>query len=372
MTERRLMKNSLGSDAIRRISVALLAVMNDFPAPQFIEEAEAGITRLELKQRVSFLIVVLARYLPADFTVTAAMLLQINDHWDFGEQTDSLSGFAAWPLIDYVAEYGMEHPQQSLAVLKQLTPLFSAEFAIRPFITQHFALTYAALIKWSADPDEHVRRLASEGIRPRLPWGKQLVQFRDDPEPIIELIARLKDDPSVYVRRSIANNLNDIAKDHPERVIRLCKDWSVNATDNCKWIVRHGCRGLLKQGEPAVFALLGFTEKPQFQVEKFELVKSRIKLGESLGFLLGLSTGSVIDQYWMIDYKIHHVKANKTRTSKVFKLRTIKMKTNAYIEIEKKHPFRLITTRKYYSGMHSIEVLINGKSMGAIDFDLAL
>jgi len=372
MSERRLMKEGLNRDAIKRISTVLQTIENDFATHEFIEEAVVGITRLELKQRVSFIITVLAKYLPTDFTVTAEILLKVKDYWDWGDPDDPLSSFAAWPLIDYVAVYGLEDPKRSLAVLKQLTPLFTAEFAIRPFIKQHFSLTYTTLVEWSEDQDEHVRRLVSEGIRPRLPWGKQLTQFRDDPEPIIVLLERLKDDPSRYVRRSVANNLNDISKDHSERVIQLCQAWSVDASDNRQWIIRHGCRSLIKLGESAVFSILGFTENPQFSLENFSIVKNQIKLGESLGFLLTIKSESAVGQHLMVDYKIHHVKANQTCSSKVFKLSTIRLETNDKINIKKNHPFKQISTRKYYSGRHSIELIINGKTIDSLDFTLSV
>ena len=177
MSEQRLMKDGLGDDAIARISHVLTILIADFPVQRFTDDALVGLDDLELKQRVDHIIHVLADYLPNDFEATADILLQVKQHWDWGDEDDALSGFAAWPLIDYVAVYGLEHPKQSLKVLKTLTPLFSAEFAIRAFIEQYFELTYQHLLSWCGDSDEHVRRLASEGIRPRLPWGNRLTQL---------------------------------------------------------------------------------------------------------------------------------------------------------------------------------------------------
>ena len=164
--------------------------------------------------------------------------------------------------------------------------------------------------------------------------------------------------------------MNDIAKDHPELVIQLCQRWIVNAGKGRAWIIRHACRTLIKQGEPAVLKLLGFTEVPQITIEKFCVRTKKVKLNESLNFSFDLRSSSVSEQYLMIDYKIHYVKKNQTRTSKVFKLKTVKLAANNTIEINKSHPFKQIMTRKYYSGMHKLELILNGKCVGEIDFNL--
>ncbi|RLA00641.1 MAG: DNA alkylation repair protein, partial [Gammaproteobacteria bacterium] len=178
------------------------------------------------------------------------------------------------------------------------------------------------------------------------------------------------DDPSRYVQRSIANNLNDISKDHPQLIIELCQRWLIDETDNRKWIIRHGCRSLIKLGNPAVFSLLGFTDEVKISIEQFKVEKSQINVGESLGFSFEIKSTSDAEQLLMIDYKIHHVKGSQKRTNKVFKLKTIKLEANKMIEINKKHSFKVINTRKYYSGLHTIELIVNGKSIGDMDFNL--
>jgi 3-methyladenine DNA glycosylase AlkC len=372
MNKPRLMKDRLGNDAVITISHALSTVIEDFAFEQFIVDANNGLESLELKQRVDHVIAILAKYLPTGFDETAVILLSLKRCWNTASNEEGWQSFAVWPLIDYVAVYGLEKPELALKVLKALTPLFTAEFAIRPFIEQHFELTYQHLESWCNDPDEHVRRLVSEGTRPRLPWAKQLKQFRDNPQPIVNLLERLKDDSSRYVQRSVANNLNDISKDHPELVIELCQGWSNDAAENRKWIIKHGCRNLIKLGEPVVFSLLGFTDTPKISVEDFRLEKKQIILGESQEFSFVIKSLSNVEQVLMLDYKIHFVKSNQTRTKKVFKLKTIKLKANKAIHIEKKHLFQLVTIRKYYPGYHSIELIINGNSYGVIDFNLLI
>ncbi|NOQ93255.1 MAG: DNA alkylation repair protein, partial [Methylophaga sp.] len=319
MSEQKLMKSGLSTGAVSRICTVLANIIDDFPQQQFRDEALQEIDDLELKQRVDHLIAVLAHYLPEDFQQTAEILLQVKLHWDWGDESDALSGFAAWPLIDYVAVHGLEQPEVSLNVLKELTPLFSAEFAIRPFIEQHFDFTYKVLLQWSRDADEHVRRLACEGIRPRLPWGKRLVAFCEQPNAIFPILEQLKDDPSLYVRKSVANNLNDIAKDNPEKVITLCQQWLKGASPDRQWIIHHALRSLVKQGREEVFPLLGYSEEVQLTINSFDLKSKTIHLGESLEIDVLLSSSLNQIQKLVVDYKIHHVKANGSTSSKVFK-----------------------------------------------------
>lgn len=372
MSEQKLMKDMLGEQAISQISQVLAICLIDFPQQQFIKQALAGLNELELKQRVDHLVVVLADYLPEDFADAADVLISVKHHWPKQSSTDSWGSFTAWPLVDYVSAYGLHQPKIALNVLKILTPLFSAEFAIRPFITQHFEITYQHLLNWTSDSDEHVRRLASEGSRPRLPWGKRLTQFCDNPAPIFPILEQLKDDASLYVRRSIANNLNDIAKDHPGIVLRLCESWSVDASAERQWLIRHALRSLVKSGYSAAFVLLGYSSDPQITIPIFKVMETSVMLGNNLKIETLLKSESVEIQKLVIDYRIHHVKANGTRTSKVFKWKNITLHGQQTIALNKRHPFKIITTRKYYAGSHVIELLINGVSYASAEFELRL
>jgi len=370
MKEKRLMKDGLDKQAVNRIAGSLVQVLPDFPVDSFIKQALDGLDQLELKARVNHLIEVLSRFLPADFTITATILKDIKSVWDYGNEDDPLRGFAAWPLIDYVGVHGLEHPLESLDVLKTLTSFFSAEFAIRPFIVQHFEITYQHLTDWCTDSDPAVRRLASEGSRPRLPWGKRLPQFIADPDPVIGLLARLVDDESETVRRSVANSLNDISKDNPEVVIKKCREWLIKPDTNRQWVVRHATRSLVKQGNPAVFPLLGYTEKPELRVSRIEIKSPRVQLGQALEFTASLHSTATEKQSVVIDYAIHHLKANGKLSPKVFKLKKLQIKPGETISISRRHVIRTITTRKYYAGEHAVEILVNGRGKGTRKFVL--
>ena len=372
MAKHRLMKDGLSAAAVTRIAESLARTLPEFPKKRFIKEAQSDLQSLELKERVRHIIGVLHRSLPTDFGETAGILLRLKTNWIPGDPDDNLRGFAAWPVIDYVGEYGLGHPKKALEVLKELTALFSAEFAIRPFIIEHFELTFQTLELWCADPDEHVRRLVSEGSRPRLPWGQQLPQFIADPAPVFNLLEKLKDDPSEYVRRSIANNLNDLSKDHPDAVIACCRRWKENAPPNRKWIIRHATRTLVKSGHPDVFSLLGYTERPKLKFRSLEIFPKKIRIGESIEFKFNLQSTHSKPQTVVIDYAVHHMKANGSTSLKVFKFRILKLAPGETAELTKRHAIKPITTRKYYPGVHALEILINGKTFGKAAFTLSV
>jgi 3-methyladenine DNA glycosylase AlkC len=370
MNESKLMKDGLGEAAIQRIANSLLSCEKTFPSNSFIRDANKGLLTLELKERVHHVIAALHRALPQPFKKTAKLFQQLPKHWDKGDPNDALRGFAAWPIIDYMAVYGLEHPNESLKTLEILTSLFSAEFAIRPFIQQHFEYTHKVLLEWSTHKDEHVRRLASEGARPRLPWGMQLPQFIKDPAPLIPILETLKDDTSLYVRRSVANNLNDISKDNPALTLELCTAWSILANNEIDWVIKHACRSLIKQGHPAVFALLGYSKNPKLSTTGISLSEKQIKIGKKINFTVELKNPQKSPQNVVVDYAIHFTKANKKLAPKVFKLRSLSIEPGASITLSKNHDFKKISTRKYYPGEHIISIHINGVEIERCAFEL--
>ncbi|MDO6763312.1 DNA alkylation repair protein [Agarivorans sp. 1_MG-2023] len=367
--EQMLMKNGLAEPALQRISKGITAVYPQFDRERFLSLALDGLEALELKQRVTQIIEVLLQTLPADFSETAKILSELPKHWDRGDPDDSLRGFAVWPVTDYVAVAGINDPQRALPVLALLTPLFSAEFAIRPFIEKYPELTWSRLHDWCEDEDEHIRRLASEGCRPRLPWGAQLKGLIGDPTPILALLDKLKADDSLYVRRSVANNLNDISKDHPEQVLALCQRWQSKASEEVEWVIKHATRSLVKQGHPLSFPLLGYTAKPQIELEEFALLKPQVKMGDSLTFALAIRAKQA-KQKFVLDFAVHFVKANGKTAAKVFKLKNLSLNKDEMFAIEKQHSFKAISTRKYYPGEHFVALHINGQEIARLGFEL--
>lgn len=364
-----LMKDGLGVQAIKRIAKSVALVVPGFNAIAFQKDAERGLNELELKARVHHLIAVLHRHYDLPFKKLSKHLQDLPDVWDRGSAADSKAGFAAWPLIDYVAVHGLQHPNEALKTLEKLTPLFSAEFALRPFIQQHTDFTYETLLKWCEHPSEHVRRLASEGSRPRLPWGMRLPQYIKNPDPLFAILEKLKADESLYVRRSVANNLNDISKDNPEWMINLCESWLADSHEHTNWIVKHALRSLVKSGDVRVFPLLGYAAKPAVVVSEIQLDKKKITVGNSIGFSC-VVTGGKKAQNLVVDYIVYFMKSSGKLAPKVFKLKNIVLAAHETIAITKSHSFKPITTRRYYAGEHQIAIQINGKEVARADFFL--
>lgn len=364
-----LMKDGLGVHAVKRIGDSLALVVPGFNAKAFQKDAERGLDKLELKARVHHLIAVLHHHYDLPFKKLSKHLQDLPAVWDRGSAADNKAGFAAWPLIDYVAAHGLKHPEEALQTLEKLTPMFSAEFAIRPFIQQHTDLTYGKLLEWCDHPSEHVRRLASEGSRPRLPWGMRLPQFINNPEPLIGILGKLKTDESLYVRRSVANNLNDISKDNPDWMINLCESWLASGHEHTNWIVKHALRSLVKAGDIRVFPLLGYAAKPDVVLSEIELNKKKITVGESIKFSFTIVGGKKA-QNLVVDYVVYFMKSNGKLSPKVFKLKNLMLASNETIAIAKTHSFKPITTRRYYAGVHQLAIQINGKEVARSDFYL--
>ena len=362
------MKNGLSIRAVERIAASMAQVVPQFDAKKFQKNVMVGLEELELKARVHHIIqhVHEAHNLP--FKKFCRCLQSVPDVWDRGDASDSKAAFAAWPIIDYIAVHGLAYPKESLQTLEKLTSLFTAEFAVRPFIQQHTEISYQQLLRWCESTNEHVRRLASEGSRPRLPWGMQLPQFIADPQPLAAILQLLKADESLYVRRSVANNLNDISKDNTDWMIDLCRDWAKDNNPDTDWIIKHALRSLVKAGDARVFPLLGYTHKPKVTIENFAIDNPCVSLGKELSFSFDI-VGAKKSQDIVVDYVIYFMKANGNLAPKVFKLKNIHLAQQP-VNIQKSHSFKPISTRVYYPGLHQIAVQVNGVEMARLDFSL--
>lgn len=360
-----------------------------FDAKGFIECASHDLESLELKARSNQICQALHTFLPHDFIISAEIIASSlatpsTDETIFHDfQQMNLAGWVLSPICDYIAHKGLAdgamHFERALDLLHACTQRFTAEFAVRPFLQTEPEKALNIMQTWVTDPNQHVRRLVSEGTRPFLPWGIRLHQFANDPSPVIALLEKLKNDPSEYVRRSVANNLNDIAKVHPNTVANIAKRWlgqSENCSDktqqkNTFRMVKHACRTLIKNGHPQVLALFGY---PPAQLGECHLTieNDQVKQGRELSFTLQVvaSKGVNEQQSLLIDYVIHHQKANGTLSPKVFKWKTAILNVEQKIVVKKSHSFKEVTTRKYYSGEHKLEVLINGTVLASKRFEL--
>ena len=272
---------------------------------------------------------------------------------------------------DFVEVYGQDerHLELSIAALERYTPFSSSEFAVRPFIIKQEKRMMQQMAIWATHENEHVRRLASEGCRPALPWGQALPNFKKDPSPLINILEQLKVDPSLYVRKSVANNLNDISKTHPELVAKIARDW-YGKHEHTDWIVKHGCRTLLKKGNREVLAIFGYHDASAVDIRDFALGTASIACGESLTFsfsVLAKETTKI-----RLEYAIDYVKASGKRNRKIFQISEILLKANQEKDYIKNHSFAALSTRKHFPGTHSITLIVNGTGRDTLDFELTV
>jgi len=265
---------------------------------------------------------------------------------------------------EYAELYGMEHYDISMGALEYFTRYSSSEFAIRPFIIKYPKETMQHMQVWANHDNEHVRRLASEGCRPRLPWAMQLPAFVQEPSPVLEILETLKHDESLYVRRSVANNLNDIAKDHPKTVVDVAKSW-LGFDANTDWLVRHACRTLLKQAHPETLALFGFTPAKHIQIQDFK-VSPQVIWGGKVSFSATLNSNKPLGEV-RLEFAIDFMKANRKTSRKVFKISESSIKETSK-KVEKSFSFKPISTRKYYAGEHQLSLIINGQECARQSF----
>lgn len=357
-----LLKDMYNYESLRELAVDIQSVYQPFRVDEFLELVmDDEWNDLELKARVRKISLNLGRYLPADYKEALAVLDQVA--------ADCSSGFFGIVFPDFVEVYGQdeEHWDLSIEALARYTPYSSSEFAVRPFIIHHEERMMAQMYTWSKDENEHLRRLASEGCRPQLPWGQVLVSFKKDPTPILPILEQLKTDPSPYVRKSVANNLNDISKTHPELVAKLAKDW-YGKNEYTNWIVKHGCRTLLKKGNRDVLAIFGYHNTDSIDVNGFELDPASIPVGGALHFSFDILAKE--ETKVRLEYAIDYVKASGKRSRKIFQISELSLDKDEKKSYCKKHSFADLTTRKHYPGTHTITLIVNGSERCTGDFEL--
>ena len=364
------LKNQFGADVPRTIAAMVRAVYPAFKAEAFVRSALDGYEALELMQRGQKIAQALHQYLPADYARATAILLDSLDQAHDRDMGQSLGSFLYLPHTQFVATYGLGHFEVSMRALHALTQRFTAEFSIRPFLAQHQEATLRQLRLWATDPSAHVRRLVSEGTRPRLPWAPHLRSFQKDPTPVLALLELLKDDPELYVRRSVANNLNDIGKDHPELLADTARRWLQHASAERKWIVSHALRSAVKRGEAGALQVLGFGEAATVLIRKARITPQRAVSGSAVGISFDVHNPHSTPQRVLVDCRVHYVKANGQSSAKVFKLKTLDLAGGETAPLRKHLSLAEMTTRKHYPGVHRVDVLLNGRPLPLGSFEV--
>ncbi|MDB6173428.1 MAG: alkylation repair enzyme [Chthoniobacteraceae bacterium] len=361
MSEAPALKELFNAARFQHIAHELAALHPGFDAARFLELSLAEMEELSLMQRLRRMTESLHATLPADYRKTVAILRQLAPRIN--------RGFVTLVLPDYTALYGLDDFQASMDALKFFTPFGSSEFAIREFLRRDLSRTLAVMETWSRDPDEAVRRLASEGSRPRLPWSFRIEALVADPTPVVVILENLKADPSLYVRKSVANHLNDITKDHPDWVLDRLEKWPLN-NPHTAWIVKHALRTLIKKGNQRALAIIGAGEEPEVLIHGFKVKPREIRLGDRITLSFCLESTSQKPQRLVVDYVVHYVKKSGITSGKVFKLKEFTLGAGESLSIARSQSIRDFTTRLHHPGRHEVDVVINGKSVARDFFQL--
>jgi 3-methyladenine DNA glycosylase AlkC len=352
------LKVQFGPAVVRRMAAELSAVHRGFDRKGFERSALAGFDDMELMDRGRHLGRVLHRFLPAEFASAVDVLLAT-----LPASRNDAGGMASFFYLghtEFVKSFGLPWFEDSMRALHALTQHFTGEFAVRPFLEHHPAATLARLRDWTEDESEHVRRLVSEGSRPRLPWAPRLRAFQKDPAPVLELLARLRDDPSLYVRRSVANNLNDIGKDHPAVLVDTARRWMVDASDDRQWIIQHALRSAVKRGDAGALSVLGFGERARLDVAAASFMPPRPVIGTKVVVEVELVNPTRRQQQAVVDLAVHFRKANGSTNAKIFKLSAVALAAGEAVTLRKTISLADLSTRRHYTGEHPVEVQING------------
>lgn len=364
------LKHFFSPKLVRELAEEFRAAHASFDDAGFVRLATRGLASRELAARAEHIAEALRVHLPAHFPAAAKVLHRALKAGDAAPRTSNMHGFRFMPHAVFVARFGLDHFEVAMALQYEITQRFTAEFSVREFLVAHPERTLAELRRWAKDPSEHVRRLVSEGTRPRLPWARRLPAFQRDPAPVLALLELLKDDPARYVQRSVANNLNDIGKDHPAVLLELAARWmkekpKARGADRA-YIVTHALRSLVKAGNPRALAILGYGEAPAVKVSRARFEAREVPMGGKQRFTFEVSLlgkparAGARETALLVDYVVHYVKAHGGTAPKVFKGTKVRLAPGEGTMCRGLVRLTPMTTRKIYPGVHRVEALVNG------------
>lgn len=357
-------KNMINASVVKKMGAVFKAVDPAFNTKQF-QKLIPKLQELELKARVLLLTKGLKDQLPEDYIQAKKILEKVLSKHE-------LTGFQLWPISEYISQFGTDHLDESMELMYQLTQQFTSEFAVRPFLNKQPEKILKKFESWLKDENVHIRRWISEGTRPLLPWGAKIQSFIKKPATL-HLLDELKFDKELYVRKSVANHLNDISKHHPELVVKTLREWikktPTEHEEKILWIKRHGLRTLIKKGHKGALELMGVSDKVQAEITILKLNKKDFVPDDYLEFEFILHSRSKKKQKMIVDYSIGFIKANGSLSFKVFKLKTIDLAAGEKLVIKKRHPLKKITTRTFYPGKHELNVQVNGKVLKKVSWN---
>lgn len=364
-----LLKEIYNEPFFAEFTIAIKKVVPEFNKKTFLANVRnPQWDQMELKQRMHHIAFSLNGVLQGNYKQKLRQVLIIMKA--LPQKVGGQYGSLAYMLIpDFVEQYGLMYPDLSLKAMEQITLFTSCEFAIRPFLLKYPEKVMSLMLKWSTHKDERLRRFSSEGCRPRLPWAMAIPSLKKEPSPILPVLKNLCNDPSAFVRKSVANNLNDISKDHPNLVINIATEWK-NKSDASNWIIKHGCRSLLKKGNPDVLELFDTAVGTKCSLKKFQLSKSKLCIGETLPFSFELTLNEKKPSKLRVEYFVHFKKLNGLQRKKIFKITETVFYPGIPVAFNRKHSFKDLSTRKHYAGEHMLSIVINGKEHGVVQVQL--
>lgn len=372
------LKHLLNDTVPPRIAAMVRRAWRPFDTAAFLREVEPGYESLELMARGQRIAQALQSHLPQDVPRALGVLVDSMDPpmgIDAAGEPDAgdrpYSAFLYLPHSMYIGAQGLAHFEAAMAAQHALTQCFTAEFCIRPYLLHHQGATLARLRDWALDDNAHVRRLVSEGTRPRLPWAPRLPAFQNNPQLALPLLDALKDDPSSYVRRSVANHLGDIAKDHPDLAVGTARTWLQGAPLPRETLVRHGLRFLIKRGDAGALDALGVGHAVALDVRSARVLPARARIGDKVRIEADLHNPTPQAQRVLADLKVHYVKAHGGAAPKVFKLQTLDIPPGATVAVGKTLSLQQMTTRTHYPGAHQVELVLNGRPQPLGQFQLS-
>ncbi|MFF7145584.1 DNA alkylation repair protein [Streptomyces nodosus] len=324
---------------------------------------------LNLRARSDLVEAALLNDLPDDYYAVAAIFRRAL-------ASPGFSGWSIWPVTEAVAALALSSDvpaafDDGLSLLAELTPRLTSEFAIRRFLMADLDRALESVMTWTAHPDAAVRRLASEGTRPFLPWAIRVRSILDTTACTVPILNALHEDESDYVRRSVANHLNDLSRQDPDLVVSLATEWLRDPGRHTRSVVRHGLRTLIKRAHPGALALMGFSASA-LTVSTPRLESKQVQAPGKLAFAFDVTNDGPEPANIAVDYVIHFVKANGSLSDKVFKLAVRELAPGETTRFTKSHVFRPMTTRVHHAGTHALEVQVNGSRSGWTDFTLVL
>ncbi|MCW3077212.1 MAG: hypothetical protein JWO32_1821 [Bacteroidetes bacterium] len=355
------LKEMFNKKFFEHLAKEIKKVDKKFNEKQFVYLATNNLHSLELNQRLRRTTEALKESLPEDYKTSVLILKKVIPNVS--------KGYTTLVFPDFVGLYGKKHLKFSLEALKYFTSFGSSEFAVREFLKTDFASTIRVMKQWAKDKDHHVRRLASEGSRPRLPWSFKLQNVIDNPELTLPILELLKEDEELYVRKSVANHINDFSKKHPDVVGNIVKNWK-GLSPHTDWILKHASRSLLKAGHSEILAHFGIRHNSAVETLDFKLANKIIKIGEDIGFAFSLHNKSAKKIKVRVEYALYFRLSSGNLSKKVFKISERDLEKDQTIKFERRHSFKLITTRKYHIGTHKVALIINGKEGKPAEFRL--